>query len=739
MTRKLQASGQTICAPGSSIVTSSIPTPSSHGLIDAILDKVEEDGFLPPKKQHDFLSNLTTKNTLVNRGAGFKSKILAYPSSLESASAVIPTKTDVFKLDTGSCDWIHMRMQQSQSPVSKSGVVLTPVTKRAKVPHARKSATPLIRHYALRDRIRPALFSEFPPVPTQSFVARTHQSARLGKRKISSEGSAAKPIALDSDTESEAEAKAEVQRQSDSAVISDMKIVDEGMSERKNNATKMELEGKQTVSAFDAIVLHTIAQIANCDVMIGLFQCVVDLFFQDDQMYMKNIRGKYENWPFKQDYLLEYKHLQDVKVYSVSKDINASVEVGVSATDRMRQLLEEVSYIAFKAPMSEETDHAAVSTFYDPSGSDVSKGYMVIRPLEDASGDDLSDIKDILQCHANIQLIDDKEQAKDYLQALMKEPFNYRSSRRSRRRRSDAADTASESDEDGTDGSVIVLTYPLPPCTIDVVTIVRHDVSRLKPRRYLNDNIIDYYFKRMILKTFQNNELVQEKVLCLSSHFYSRLRAGKGSTASGRMEAGYKNVSTWLARSNVFNRSIIFIPINKDLHWSLAVILNPGIAGTGRSDEEAFSCIAVLDPLGSYHCKAAIIRNLRAFLRMQWHNLQEQRLSNSEETPLMSEYQVERVVTLNVKTPLQENSYDCGAYVLKFAEVMLKNCLELGLLALNNGVISKHVTNNHLEALITSNAFSAEDITAIRHEILQYIEVDASKYQIIKKEKASRI
>jgi Ulp1 family protease len=67
-----------------------------------------------------------------------------------------------------------------------------------------------------------------------------------------------------------------------------------------------------------------------------------------------------------------------------------------------------------------------------------------------------------------------------------------------------------------------------------------------------------------MLETFRDNAIVQEKVLFLSSHFYSRLRAGKGSSARARMEAGYKNVSTWLARSNFFNRSIIFIPINKE-------------------------------------------------------------------------------------------------------------------------------------------------------------------------------
>uniref|UniRef100_M4C2N6 Ubiquitin-like protease family profile domain-containing protein n=1 Tax=Hyaloperonospora arabidopsidis (strain Emoy2) TaxID=559515 RepID=M4C2N6_HYAAE len=242
------------------------------------------------------------------------------------------------------------------------------------------------------------------------------------------------------------------------------------------------------------------------------------------------------------------------------------------------------------------------------------------------------------------------------------------------------------------------------------------------------------FSRRMMLETFRDHTLVQEKVLFLSSHFYSRLRAGKGATAEARMKAGYKNVSTWLSRSSLFTRSIIFIPINKDVHWSLAVILNPGIAGLESSDEDAFSCIAVLDPLGSYHRKAAIIRNLRAFLQMQWAS-SEGSLGETE-AESVSEYGIERVLTSNVETPLQQNSYDCGVYVLKFAEVMLKNCLELGLLAQNDGVIGKDVIDNHLGALITSSAFTAEDITATRKQIQQYIEVDAREY-LLRKDKAA--
>jgi Ulp1 family protease len=149
---------------------------------------------------------------------------------------------------------------------------------------------------------------------------------------------------------------------------------------------------------------------------------------------------------------------------------------------------------------------------------------------------------------------------------------------------------------------------------------------------------------------------------------------------------------------------------------------------------DAASCIAVLDPLGSYHRKKAIVLNLRTFLRMEWENSQGR--SSDEDVEVVSEYETERVLAVNAKAPMQENSYDCGVYVLTFAEVMLQNCLELGLLTRNDGVIGKDVTDGHFEALITSSAFSAEDITATRKQLQKFIVADSNAYQEVKKEKA---
>lgn len=65
--------------------------------------------------------------------------------------------------------------------------------------------------------------------------------------------------------------------------------------------------------------------------------------------------------------------------------------------------------------------------------------------------------------------------------------------------RSDAGEAEEVEEEDDSDCFDVQLTYPLPPCSSDIVTITRHDVSRLRPEQYLNDNIIDYYFKYVVI------------------------------------------------------------------------------------------------------------------------------------------------------------------------------------------------------------------------------------------------
>lgn len=67
-----------------------------------------------------------------------------------------------------------------------------------------------------------------------------------------------------------------------------------------------------------------------------------------------------------------------------------------------------------------------------------------------------------------------------------------------------------------------------------------------------------------MVEDYASSAYIQKNVLFLSSHFYSRLRMGKGGSTIERLKAGYKNVATWVARTDFFSRNLIFIPINKE-------------------------------------------------------------------------------------------------------------------------------------------------------------------------------
>jgi len=50
---------------------------------------------------------------------------------------------------------------------------------------------------------------------------------------------------------------------------------------------------------------------------------------------------------------------------------------------------------------------------------------------------------------------------------------------------------------------------------------------------------------------------------------------------------GAKAVSSWTAKKkiDIFEKKLIFVPVNSDLHWSLCVIVNPGFIANNYDEE----------------------------------------------------------------------------------------------------------------------------------------------------------
>lgn len=119
-----------------------------------------------------------------------------------------------------------------------------------------------------------------------------------------------------------------------------------------------------------------------------------------------------------------------------------------------------------------------------------------------------------------------------------------------------------------------------------------------------------------------------------TSHFYTTLSTeGPGA------------VRSWTARKkiNIFEKRLIFVPINKDLHWSLCVVVNPGsiLLTADRSigknnnnnnnddkidqkprytSSDPLPCLIFLDSL-RMHNKRKVAKHLHLWLNAEWDRI----------------------------------------------------------------------------------------------------------------------
>lgn len=101
-----------------------------------------------------------------------------------------------------------------------------------------------------------------------------------------------------------------------------------------------------------------------------------------------------------------------------------------------------------------------------------------------------------------------------------------------------------------------------------------------------------------------------------TSHFFSTLSS-----------KGPKAVASWTERKNIniFSKKLIFIPINKDLHWSLCVVVNPGAIEKTYMREptkhDPLACMILMDSL-KMHNKRKVSQHIRDWLNSEWNRVQ---------------------------------------------------------------------------------------------------------------------
>eukprot|EP00980_Cylindrotheca_fusiformis_P010725 scaffold2403_cov87-Cylindrotheca_fusiformis.AAC.3 len=196
------------------------------------------------------------------------------------------------------------------------------------------------------------------------------------------------------------------------------------------------------------------------------------------------------------------------------------------------------------------------------------------------------------------------------------------------------------------------------------VTIRVKDYERLYPEEWLNDSLVDFWMQWIS----RNEDKSSTKLHFFTSHFYTTL-----------LNDGPNSVTSWTAKKNIniFDKKFIFIPINKDLHWSLCVVVNPGFIKNSReSDLEKQSnldlpCLIFMDSL-NLHKKATVRRKVEAWLNSEYSRIhpdeevrvQPAAIRATNLHPAITQY---HLLLPPCSVPKQNNTWDCGVFVCRYA------------------------------------------------------------------------
>ncbi|XP_004636647.2 sentrin-specific protease 7 isoform X2 [Octodon degus] len=249
-----------------------------------------------------------------------------------------------------------------------------------------------------------------------------------------------------------------------------------------------------------------------------------------------------------------------------------------------------------------------------------------------------------------------------------------------------------------------LIVYPPPP-TKGGLGVTNEDLECLEEGEFLNDVIIDFYLKYLILEK-ASDELVERSHI-FSSFFYKCLTRKENNLTEDNPDLSmaqrrHKRVRTWTRHINIFNKDYIFVPVNESSHWYLAVICFPWLeeavyedfpqtiseqsqqdsktidhdlhntstlsSNTEDSQSTELStsvpkkmckrpCILILDSLKAASVQNTV-QNLREYLEVEWE----------VKRKTHREFSKTNMVDLCPKVPKQDNSSDCGVYLLQYVE-----------------------------------------------------------------------
>lgn len=179
------------------------------------------------------------------------------------------------------------------------------------------------------------------------------------------------------------------------------------------------------------------------------------------------------------------------------------------------------------------------------------------------------------------------------------------------------------------------------------ITFTQGDYDRLNNGEFLNDNNIDFYVE--YLKETKSDET--KNVYFFNTHFWPLLNRD-------RERIGKR----FPKNDNIFDKDFVFVPINENAHWSLAVICYPNLLNEKVNEKETKARLFYFDSLGSTHRLRNVFEKIRQYLSIR-HEVEKGEKRHIKATDIMGK---------SAKVPKQPNSYDCGVYLLHYIEKFIE-------------------------------------------------------------------
>lgn len=278
----------------------------------------------------------------------------------------------------------------------------------------------------------------------------------------------------------------------------------------------------------------------------------------------------------------------------------------------------------------------------------------------------------------------------------------------------DAIDLVSDSSAGASSDSVVVQGYteshkssmsiprgggrhPM-PAKLGAVPVSNWDAECLEAGEYLNDSIIDWALKYRLLRGV--DEAARSRVHVMSSLFLKELRSHTDDSMGSlppvqRYAAGYRQVAKWTRKVDIFKKDFIIIPVNDSLHWSLIVVCYPSSyaahakvwcehiktqnthspnlkksleAVNLSSKATSYPFLLMMDSLAAHDVRETC-DCVRAWLACEFAERHPDSPGKEPEDTLTNSHLLPH---FNVQVPRQTNSFDCGVFVICYAEMVLQ-------------------------------------------------------------------